>query len=440
MKFRTMYKLVLLFVSFQTSIYAQKGLEESSALKDWDDFNHKRMIMYATPEEQARFENRSLLEYSKFVDEVYTKRSKLAEAFLDKHPNSEHYHEALSWYLNVFLIPMFIPDIESGTQLDVLKSFEGTNRYGPEVAPFYRALPIDNQAMNRWLEKGNHLVSAYLDTDAPVANKFKIEQSLLYRDIIQAQRWYKALGNGGSTLEKDYWERFDLVYWETFRWRVEQLIYKYPDLEELGPLVQQFIDFVGSTCKSDSLQKHYWNRFFALSDKRLKQEKSLGITALNTKARETLKAMQETNQFDKDKPISMAFRAMDGRQVNLENLRGKVVLLDFWSMSCAPCIKEMPHLKTMYDKYKNLGFEIIGIAAEGDGAKDIVMNILNKNNATWPQRLDRGKDAIVNYHRYYSIKSLPTVWLLDKQGILVDTNARGEQLEPLIRKYLDLDK
>ena len=81
-----------------------------------------------------------------------------------------------------------------------------------------------------------------------------------------------------------------------------------------------------------------------------------------------------------------------------------------------------------------------GIAAGGDTEKERVLEIINKQNATWPQRLDKGKDATVSYHALYKIASLPTVWLLNKDGKIVDRNARGIRLEPLIRTYLGLDK
>jgi len=92
----------------------------------------------------------------------------------------------------------------------------------------------------------------------------------------------------------------------------------------------------------------------------------------------------------------------------------------------------------MYDKYRNQGFEVIGIAMDEESAKKRVQEILKKNNALWPQRFEGKGFSGDSYGLLYGINSLPTVWLIDKEGKIVDSNARGEKLEPLIRKYLGL--
>ena len=92
----------------------------------------------------------------------------------------------------------------------------------------------------------------------------------------------------------------------------------------------------------------------------------------------------------------------------------------------------------MYDKYRKKGFEVIGLAGDGDKTKKRLLEIIKKQGAIWPQYLDKGKNTNVSYHSLYNINSLPTVWLLNKEGIIVDRNARGARLEPLIRKYLEL--
>lgn len=162
-----------------------------------------------------------------------------------------------------------------------------------------------------------------------------------------------------------------------------------------------------------------------------------GFRAIHKMAMENLEAL---NSFDDAKPLEMAFTSIDGTRIDLADMRGKVVLLDFWSISCPPCITEMPHIQAMYEKYRNHGFEVIGLAADGDDDKKRVIDITTKQGATWPQYLDKGRNVTVSYHSLYHINSYPTVWLLNKDGLIVDRNARGERLEPLIRKYLDMDR
>ncbi|MDO5968735.1 TlpA disulfide reductase family protein, partial [Flavivirga aquimarina] len=153
---------------------------------------------------------------------------------------------------------------------------------------------------------------------------------------------------------------------------------------------------------------------------------------------ENVAAIEALKEVDYSKPLDMVFTAIDGSIVDLNTMRGKVVLIDFWATYCSPCVKEMPHVRAMYDKYRDRGFEVIGIAVDNDAAKERILSILKKTGANWPQRLDKGADATVSLHALYEIKTLPTVWLLNKEGVIVDRNARGERLEPLIREHLGL--
>jgi hypothetical protein len=102
-------------------------------------------------------------------------------------------------------------------------------------------------------------------------------------------------------------------------------------------------------------------------------------------------------------------------------------------------MQEMPNLKAQYDKYHDKGLEMIGICMDDESEREKVKQLLAKNNITTSQRFE-GKGFDGDYYRQlFSIKGLPTVWLLDKNGLLVSTEARGEQLEPLLRKSLGLE-
>ena len=149
-------------------------------------------------------------------------------------------------------------------------------------------------------------------------------------------------------------------------------------------------------------------------------------------------------------PMGMKFTASDGRAVDLAKLRGKVVLIDFWATWCGPCIAEVPNMKRVYDVYHDKGFEIVGISvdeAPADPAKPQQAKVtLEQFNAfvaekgtPWPHYYD-GKGWDKNpYAPFYGITGIPAMFLLDKEGKLVDTSARGARLEPLVKKLLDLD-
>src|SRR4051812_35238867 len=74
-------------------------------------------------------------------------------------------------------------------------------------------------------------------------------------------------------------------------------------------------------------------------------------------------------------PLKLEFTALDGRKVNIAALKGKVVLIDFWSTTCGPCMREMPALKKLYSKYKIRGFEVIGITLDED--KEVLRRIID---------------------------------------------------------------
>jgi thiol-disulfide isomerase/thioredoxin len=130
-------------------------------------------------------------------------------------------------------------------------------------------------------------------------------------------------------------------------------------------------------------------------------------------------------------PLAMKFKAIDGREIDVQAMKGKVVLVDFWATWCVPCMAELPKLKAVYEQLKPKGFEIVGISLDRD--QDALEKVVEREKMTWPQHFDGGTGN--QFAESFAIASIPTMWLVDKQGRLRDLNAR-ENLTEKVEKLL----
>lgn len=131
-------------------------------------------------------------------------------------------------------------------------------------------------------------------------------------------------------------------------------------------------------------------------------------------------------------PLEMSFTAADGRQVDVQKLKGKVVLIDFWASWCGPCMAGMPEVIDLYKKYQPKGFEVVGINM--DKHQRAMDQTIARFEIPWPQYFD-GKGWGNRFALEYNVTSIPSVWLVDKKGVLRTMNAR-EDLEKQIGELL----
>ncbi len=123
------------------------------------------------------------------------------------------------------------------------------------------------------------------------------------------------------------------------------------------------------------------------------------------------------------KPLDIKFTALDGRSVDLSQMKGKVVLVDFWATWCGPCVEEIPQIKEAYERFHAKGFEVVGISF--DGLQQSLQRFIEQKKLPWPQYFD-GKDFANKFGLQYGIAEIPIMWLVDKKGDLRELNARDD--------------
>jgi peroxiredoxin len=143
--------------------------------------------------------------------------------------------------------------------------------------------------------------------------------------------------------------------------------------------------------------------------------------------------LKGTKPYQVGKPLDIRFTALDGREVDLTKLKGKVVLVEFWSTTCGPCVAEIPAVKATYEKLHSRGFEVVAISI--DDKESTLRRFIKDKDLPWPQHFD-GKGWENKFAVQYGIFSIPTMFLVDKRGNLRETEPRFD-LERRIEALLD---
>lgn len=177
-----------------------------------------------------------------------------------------------------------------------------------------------------------------------------------------------------------------------------------------------------------------------------------------------VKVMQEESRINTPQPAKIAIgeyapdirlKDPEGKTYSLSQLKGKVVLLDFWASWCGPCRRENPNVVRVYKQYKSKGFEVFSVSL--DGLNDQAMTRLGSPeqiNAAMENERKKWKDAIAKdgleweYHvselrswstraaAVYQVNSIPNTFLIDRQGKIRYRNLRGAELETRLKEIL----
>jgi cytochrome c biogenesis protein CcmG/thiol:disulfide interchange protein DsbE len=129
-------------------------------------------------------------------------------------------------------------------------------------------------------------------------------------------------------------------------------------------------------------------------------------------------------------------KTLEGQEVTLSGLKGKVVLLDFWATWCGPCKESVPHLIQIYKNYRNEGFELIGMSTDKAGDVEMVRRFVQSMDIPYPIILT--PDEVT---RRYKITGLPTTILIDRNGkirekIVGFNSAIGQQIHSKVEELI----
>jgi len=134
------------------------------------------------------------------------------------------------------------------------------------------------------------------------------------------------------------------------------------------------------------------------------------------------------------KPFELAGRTLTGAEYSTASLHGKVVLVFFWASWCVPCTQRLPEVAALASRYEKQGLAVVGVSCDHD-RHELAAFLEAHPEASWPQLFDVGQRGWHELAFWCGVRSVPSVFLIDRRGILREVHTRDD-LDGLVAKLV----
>ncbi len=249
--------------------------------------------------------------------------------------------------------------------------------------------------------------------------------------VVSANRQYQAVQSIAAELQNpnlpDSIKQMRQMQYNIYNQMAQQFVMQYldtvtnPIIGAFGGL--SFLDIGSNIAFTTKLEKRLLDTY----------KDNLLVRDFIIHAEDIKKQMQPPVAFPEGTTVpDIVLKDTSGHELKLSDLRGKYVLIDFWASWCGPCRAENPNVAAEYQKYKDKGFTVYSISLDNDRTKWI--NAIKKDKLAWPTHVSELKGWQSEICKPWKIGSIPSNFLIDKDGKVIGTNLRGEDLQNKLKE------